>query len=178
MFEAVCRKTRPWKAPGLDGIQNFWWKHIPAAKDHLYRWIWSTHDDASALQSWLSIGRVVLLYKNGDRNDPGNYRPISCLNTCYKWLTGMLTRWMNRYFTTSGSLPVEQLAMNTGIWGCTQAHTLDRVITVDARQTKKDLSIAWIDFSKAFEYKLLSSFQYLTPFSRIEYNVNYGELRW
>jgi hypothetical protein len=150
-FDAVCKKARPWKAAGPDGIQNYWWKHIPAARNNLFDWILKVHNGEAVLPGWLSSGRIVLLYKSGDRNDPSNYRPISCLNNCYKLLTGMLTRWMNRYFDASGTLPAEQLALKSGVWGCTQAHILDRVLTTDAKQRKKDLSIAWVDFSKAFD---------------------------
>uniref|UniRef100_A0A914E9U9 Reverse transcriptase domain-containing protein n=1 Tax=Acrobeloides nanus TaxID=290746 RepID=A0A914E9U9_9BILA len=150
-FDAVCKKARPWKAAGPDGIQNYWWKHIPAARVNLFGWILKVHNGEAALPGWLSSGRIVLLYKSGERNDPSNYRPISCLNNCYKLLTGMLTRWMDRYFDASGTLPAEQLALKSGVWGCTQAHILDRVLTTDAKQRKKDLSIAWVDFTKAFD---------------------------
>lgn len=150
-FEAVCSKARPWKAPGPDGIQNFWWKRLTAAKTQLFEWILEIHERRNRLPKWLSEGRIILLYKNGDRTDPSNYRPIACLNTCYKIMTGMLTRWMNRYFTAMRILPEEQLALKSGIWGCTQAHVIDRVITADARLRKKNLSIGWIDYQKAFD---------------------------
>lgn len=152
LFLEVCQKARPWKAPGPDGIQNFWWKYIPAAKEHLLQWILKVRSGEIRPQKWISTGRIVLLYKSGDPGDPGNYRPIACLNTCYKFLTGMLTRWMLRYIEAANIIPPEQVAMRKGDWGCTHAHILDRAVTLDARLNgKKPLSMAWIDFSKAFD---------------------------
>lgn len=152
MFTEVCRKARPWKAPGPDGIQNLWWKLIPAAKNLLEQWILAVRSGEKQPQKWISTGRIVLLHKGGNPDDPGNYRPIACLNTCYKFLTGMLTRWLLRHIEAAKILPPEQLALCKGLWGCTQAHILDRVITFDARlRGKKPLSMAWVDFSKAFD---------------------------
>jgi hypothetical protein len=151
LFEEVCKKARPWKAPGPDGLHNFWWTHIPSAKNHILRWIVCVYKGEAKLPTWLSAGRTVLLGKGGDPLDPNNYRGITCLNSCYKLLTGMLTRWISRYIECAATLPVEQMALRRGVWGCTHAHILDRVITTDAKGRKKNLSVAWIDFAKAFD---------------------------
>ena len=37
--------------------------------------------------NWLLEGRTVLIYKGGDRKDPSNYRPITCLPTITKMVT-------------------------------------------------------------------------------------------
>lgn len=41
--------------------------------------------------------------------------------------------------------------MHKGTWGCTQAHLIDSAVCLDSKTFKKDLSMAWIDFSKAFD---------------------------
>ena len=38
-------------------------------------------------ENWLLEGRTVLIYKGGDRKDPANYRPITCLPTITKMVT-------------------------------------------------------------------------------------------
>lgn len=152
LFKEVYQKARPWKAPGPDGIQNFWWKYIPAAKELLWEWIMSVHRGETKPQKWISSGRIVLLHKGGNPDEPGNYRPIACLNTCYKFLTGMLARWIQRYVEAYDVLPKEQVALRKKVWGCSHAHLLDRAITFDAHlRGKKPLSMAWVDFRKAFD---------------------------
>ena len=37
--------------------------------------------------NWLLEGRTVLIFKGGDRKDPANYRPITCLPTITKMVT-------------------------------------------------------------------------------------------
>jgi hypothetical protein len=49
-------------------------------------------------------------------------------------------------------MPKEQLALAEGKQGCNDASILDQTITTDAQyQKKRDLSVAWIDMSKAFD---------------------------
>lgn len=153
LYAEVLKKARPFKAPGPDGIPNFYWKSIPYAKETLFNWIVQTKRRRNpSFPEWLTTGRIVLLYKGGGEDDPGNYRPISCLNTCYKMFTGMLARWILRQVEAVDVLPSSQLAIGKGKWGCTHAQMLDRMIIKDATSGKKrNIHLAWVDFRKAFD---------------------------
>ncbi|CAF2088437.1 unnamed protein product [Rotaria magnacalcarata] len=49
-------------------------------------------------------------------------------------------------------MPEEQIALRGGVWGCTHALTLDQTLTADAQyQKQRPLSVAWIDYAKAFD---------------------------
>ena len=48
---------------------------------------WSVTDAWDEENSWLLEGRTVLIFKGGDRKDPANYRPITCLPTITKMVT-------------------------------------------------------------------------------------------
>lgn len=155
-WEQVCKKARPFKACGPDNIHAFWWKILPSAKDGLFRIISNLRGHTTLdLPSWIARGRAVSLYKgSGDQNDPGNYRTIVCLNTCYKLITGMIARWIDcDVRTISAALPTNQMALQKGVWATTHAHILDRTIVRDVTSTRvrRQLSIAWIDFAKAFD---------------------------
>jgi hypothetical protein len=63
----------------------------------------------------------------------------------------MTTRWLRNELDHYGILPANQLALKRGLWGCTEAHAIDRTIVEDALELGEMLSIAWIDFSKAFD---------------------------
>ena len=43
---------------------------------------------------WWSSGRNVLLPETKDLTDQKNYRPVTCLNTSYKLLTGLVGKYM------------------------------------------------------------------------------------
>lgn len=147
-WDEVCKNLKPWKAPGPDRIHAFWWK-LDGIKVLLYKWIYLQLTQDQHWPKWFAEGRAILLHKKGDLTDPGNYRTICCLNTCYKLCTALVTKWLVKW--TGPALPIEQLAARKGIWGCTQAHILDAAICKDAKAFKKNLSAIWIDYSKAFD---------------------------
>lgn len=155
LWQQVCKKARPFKAAGPDGIQNFWWKVFPFANRSLYDIIVGLRENPTQeIPSWICHGRAVSLYKGkGDPKDPGNYRTIACLNTCYKFVTGMIARWIDDDVRdVSSARPVNQMALRKGVWATTHSHVLDRTIVQDCVGHKgRQLSVAWIDFEKAFD---------------------------
>ncbi|VDP59544.1 unnamed protein product [Heligmosomoides polygyrus] len=84
-WKTLFSKVKPWKATGPDGIQGFWWKHLPEARDRLTKWCLRVLQKPKELPRWLCRGRVVLIPKgSSEAPGPGDFRPIACLNTCYK----------------------------------------------------------------------------------------------
>uniref|UniRef100_A0A914NTP9 Reverse transcriptase domain-containing protein n=1 Tax=Meloidogyne incognita TaxID=6306 RepID=A0A914NTP9_MELIC len=133
LWDEVCKASSPWKATGPDGIPNWFWKHIPRAKEELYKQVIRLLSKTRRTPAWFSKGRAVLLYKKGDRDDPG-----------------LIAKWIRMQI--DGIWPAEQLACKKGVWGCTEAHVLDATVMRDATNQKgSELSMAWIDFSKAFD---------------------------
>ncbi|CAF1645627.1 unnamed protein product [Adineta ricciae] len=153
MWQEVIRNLKPWKASGPDGIQGFWWKSFPSANNYLYKLVYHHLTTGTPLpQGWIANGRTVLLYKAGSREDPSNFRPITCLNTCYKILTGYIAIYLSRYINERNILPIEQRALQKNVWGCTHALIVDQTVVADAfYQKQRPLSVAWIDYAKAFD---------------------------
>ena len=158
-WKALFDKTRPWKAAGPDGIPAYFWKHLRAARDGLKQWCIQAWANPKVLPKWLCRGKVVLLPKacEGERG-PGDYRPIACLNTCYKILTATVAAQI--FQSTEQLFPREQVAMRKGVWGCTHAHILDQTVIRDSIKYGKELHMLWVDFSKAFD------------------SVSHGAVRW
>ncbi|KAK6048586.1 hypothetical protein COOONC_13909 [Cooperia oncophora] len=101
---------------------------------------------------WLCQGRIVLIPKRkGDPSqlEPGDFRPIACLNTCYKILTSMMAVHVNA--AVGDRFPGSQVALRKGIWGCTHAQIIDQTIVADAQRTGQELHMLWIDMAKAFD---------------------------
>ena len=74
-------KRNGWTAPGIDGIQNFWWKKFEAAQEALTNVFIGVKKDNNLIPSWLPSRRTVLLPKADDLSHEKNFRPITCLNT-------------------------------------------------------------------------------------------------
>lgn len=153
LWQRVVQKSKPWKAHGPDGLQGYWWKvftHANVALYHLALHHLTTGDPLP--QRWITEGRIILIHKSGPRSDPSNFRPIACLNTCYKLLTGFVAAYLDQYVREREILPAEQIALRGGVWGCTHALILDQTMTADAQdQKQRPISVAWIDYAKAFD---------------------------
>lgn len=86
------------------------------------------------------------------RDEPRNYRPITCLNTCYKICTAMMNSVLMTHVSIGKARPENQRALRKGQWPCTHALLLDQACVMDAGYQKKHrLSLAWLDFKKAFD---------------------------
>ena len=81
-----------WTVPGIDGIYNFWWKKFEAAQEALTKVFIGVKKDNNLIPAWLPFRRTVLLPKTEDLSDEKNSRPITCLNTSYKILTGLIAK--------------------------------------------------------------------------------------
>ncbi|KIH46084.1 reverse transcriptase [Ancylostoma duodenale] len=153
-WRSLFSKVKPWKATGPDGIQGFWWKHLTAARSRLVMWCRNALlKPRKMVPTWLCQGRVVLIPKELKRGQstrgPGDYRPIACLNTCYKILTASMSAQVLR--TIGDRFPQEQIALRKGVWGCTHAQILDQTVVKDALRHKKELHMLWVDLTKAFD---------------------------
>ena len=153
LWQRVVSKLKPWKATGPDGLQGFWWKKFTTANTALYKLVHHHLTSGASLpRGWITDGRIVLLHKSGSRSDPANFRPIACLNTCYKLLTGFVTAYLERYVTERKIIASEQRALQKGVWGCTHALLLDQTLIADAcNQKQRPISVGWIDYAKAFD---------------------------
>ena len=91
------KKKKNWTTPGIDGIKNFWWKRLNPARRGLKRALEQVRNNDDLLPVWWPSGRTVLLPKTKDLTDEKNYHPITCLNTSYKLLTGLVSKYMRKH---------------------------------------------------------------------------------
>jgi hypothetical protein len=76
--------TLNWKAPGPDGISNFWIKRFTATHSYLAHYFNQFKEDAGNIPQFLVQGITYLLPKSQHWEDPSKYRPITCLCIIYK----------------------------------------------------------------------------------------------
>ena len=147
--EAVKRKG--WTAPGIDGIQNFWWKKLETAQSSLTRAYTKIYMDNSNIPSWWANGRTVLLPKTRMLDDEKNYRPITCLNTSYKIMTGLVAKYMREHTKRNGIWDEGQLGAVEGVLGTVDQLVVDRCIIEEVKQYHRNLAVAFYDYKKAYD---------------------------
>ena len=148
---ASINKTNNWKAPGIDGVANFWIKHLPSIHEDLARAFTNIIENPADCPRWLTQGITYLLPKTEETQNPKNYRPITCLPTMYKILTSIITERTYTFLDQNNLLPAEQKGCRKGSYGCKDQLLINKAILEEAKSKKKNLSTAWIDYKKAFD---------------------------
>ena len=100
---------------------------------------------------WLVKGRTVLIPKDGCQGEPDKFRPITCLNTWYKLLTGVLAISLNQHIAGKEVLPGEQKALRKKQRGCLDALVIEEAVAREMKVRKRNLSMARVDCKKAFD---------------------------
>ena len=55
----VIKRRKNWTSPGINGIQNFWWKKFSGTWKALERTIKSFNEDPEGIAEWVTLGRTV-----------------------------------------------------------------------------------------------------------------------
>ena len=102
---------------------------------------WKITDRWDEENNWLIEGRTDLIFKGGDRNDPANYRPITCLPTITKMVTLAIHKRMQRYLFGNvewSILENEQRGVRTS-QGCKEAVLENLAWTIMKKKEKKEI---------------------------------------
>ena len=151
-WEMAFKRLKSWKAPGPDQICGYWYKAFKSMGTKLGPLLWEHGTQrGESIPQWLVEGRTVLLPKGDNPTKPGSRRPITCLNVAYKLLTGMVARTLLHHVKHYDLLPLEQKALKAGCRGCFDAVTINSALAAKAKAERRDLSMVWLDFQKAFD---------------------------
>ena len=71
-------KRKSWTAPGIDGMQNVWWKKLVTAQKALLKVFETIKLDNNMIPVWWPTGRTVLLPKTKDIKLMIKYTTIGC----------------------------------------------------------------------------------------------------
>ncbi|KAK6763838.1 hypothetical protein RB195_024247 [Necator americanus] len=91
---------------------------------------------------------TVLLYKNGDPHDIGNYRPVCLLYVIYKLFTRVIPNSIEKVLDEGQSC--EQAGFRKGFSMIDHIHTVSKLIEL-SREYKMPLCLTFIDLRKAFD---------------------------
>uniref|UniRef100_A0A7I4YYM3 Reverse transcriptase domain-containing protein n=1 Tax=Haemonchus contortus TaxID=6289 RepID=A0A7I4YYM3_HAECO len=135
-------------APGPDRIKPEHLKSMPPGIIKTLARLFTRYlSECKVPTSW-KTSKTVLLYKKGDPDDIGNYRPICLLSVIYKLFTRVILNRIGR--TLDEGQPCEQAGFRRGFSTIDHIHTLTRLIEV-SREYKMPLCLTFIDLKKAFD---------------------------
>ena len=152
--ESVChnaiRKKKNWSSLGPDLICNFWWKKLTSVKKVMLKIFSEIINKELGITAWFCRGRTILIPKMGEWSIP-NQRPITCLNTQYKWFTSVILFHLNQHLYNNQLMQIDQRGANAKCSGTVDNLLIDDMIMRDAGMNQRDLSLVWIDVRKAFD---------------------------
>ena len=139
------------KKPGVDKIPNFWMKELRCFHHHYARIFNSIINDNLETPKWLTTGTTSLLPKSKDTTLPNKYRPICCLPTTYKLLTGMISDAIYDHLDPNQYLEEEQKGCRRQRQGTKHQLLINNSILEDCKRRARNLSMAWVDYKKAYD---------------------------
>ena len=101
------------------------------------------------IPEWWLAGRAVLLPKMKNLSDEKNYHPVTCLNTSYKILTGLVAKYMRKHIAVNKIWDEGQLGAVEGILSTVDQLIIDRCIMEEVKQHHRNLPVAFYDYKKA-----------------------------
>ncbi|XP_044760842.1 uncharacterized protein LOC123318288 [Coccinella septempunctata] len=147
----VLKGSNNWATPGCDNLHNYWWKHFTSVHEILSILLKRSLSDPTLLPSYFTQGQTYLILKGGDPKNPENYRPITCLPAVYKILTAIVTKHLNKHLRTHNLMAPEQGGGRIRTKGSKELLVVDYIITKQARKKLRNISVAWVDYRKAFD---------------------------
>ena len=144
-------KFKNWKTPGLDRIQNYYLKYLTSTHKYLAIVFTNIIGGREQLEEWFTTGQVILIPKNENTENAKNWRPIACLPSTYKLLTSILANLLYNHCQENNIMAIEQRGCRRGVRGCKDHLMINKAILEDAHLSQKNLSMAWIDYQKAFD---------------------------
>ena len=140
----VLKRKKNWSAPGLDRVTNYWRKQAIALHDAVTGAFKCVMLNKYDLPLWFTGGRTTLIPKPGSFTSD-NQRPITCINTIYKWFTSCLLEPMNHHLETYKLMEIEQRGAKVGCSGTMNNLLIDRMVTEDCHQQRETLAwLGWI----------------------------------
>ena len=106
--------------------------------------------DPDSVPDWLSQGITTLIPKNDKIDQAKNYRPITCLSVFYKTLTSVIKQRIEWHLSQGNLMSPEQKGCQQGSFGATDHLLINKLLTEDCKARHGSLSMAWVDYQKAY----------------------------
>ena len=148
--DSFVKKARAKAAPGNDGVSYKVYKYCHKLRIRLFlllKEMWKRRD---VTERW-AIAEGIYLPKEESSKEIGQFRPVSLLNIDGKIMFGILAKRIIDFVTENGYIDESnQKAGIPGIPGCVEhAFSIWEEIQ-QAKETKRDLTVIWLDLANAY----------------------------
>ena len=92
----------------------------------------------------------MLLPKTKNLEDENNYRPITCLNTSYKIMNGVVAKYIREHTMENEIWDEGQLGAVEGVLGTINQLIIDRCIMEEVKQYHRNFAVAFYDYKKVY----------------------------
>lgn len=147
----TIKRTKNWSTPGIDSIHNYWWKSFTNTHKTLARLIREAIEDPRTIPEYFTQGTTLMTPKRGDLTQPSNYRPITCLPSIYKLITSTIGHKIKIHLKNNHIMAWEQNGCKDEGRGAKELLIIDNLLTKQAKKKLKNVSMAWIDYQKAYD---------------------------
>ena len=148
--ESGVKQLKLHKAPGWDGLVPAIFKLFDSNLTALLKDIFNRVLTTGVYPLAWSIGIIKPIFKNGDENEPGNYRGITLLNVMGKIFTTIIRDRLMDWAEESNCLSDVQFGFRQGRRTCDPIFIINSAIQY---YKKKSIPIyaCFVDFQKAFD---------------------------
>ena len=147
------RKMPNWKTPGKDGLQGYWIKNLSNLHEQIAVQTNKIFMGDNSLPAWMAYGCTALYQKDPrNGNSVENYRPITCPQLVWKLLTGVTAEEIYDYLEQEKLLLEEQKGCGRGSRGTKDQLLIEKTVLKDCKKKHINLSMAWIDYKKAYDF--------------------------
>ena len=150
-FSAKLSKFSNHKSAGIDKVTNYWIKQLTELHPYYIKSLNRILNQTEEMPKWFNTGATTLIPKTVDTHLPQKYRPICCLPTIYKTLTGILADQMYNHLIDNNMLEKQQRGCIRRTLGAKDQLLINKAITENSKKRQTNLSMAWIDYKKAYD---------------------------
>lgn len=139
------------KSPGPDQILNEQFKELPQNwRLYLLTLFNKVLERETVPEAWPRAA-LTMLFKKGDKNEPGNYRGIALINNILKLFTRILHVRIDKWASDGNILPEIQAGFRSGRSCVDQVFTLITTIQMQLRHEDNVVFAIFVDFKRAFD---------------------------
>ena len=122
---------------------------------------------------WMTKGKTVLIMKDKAKgNIASNYRPITCLPLMWKMLTPIIAEEMYNFLDNNDLLPEGQKGCRKKTRRTNDQLYIDMKVMKDVKKIMKNVSMAWVDYKKAYDMVPHSWIQECMDIPGVADNIN------
>lgn len=145
------KRLKNGKSPGPDGITGDTLKIAGSSAIPFLEELFKISFNTGEMPQEWKQGTVVPIFKEGERSDPRNYRPVSLTSVVCKIMESLIAKYVRRKWEERGGwLSKEQHGFRPGHSCESQLVGLSQDL-IDALDKKQEIDCVFIDFEKAFD---------------------------